>query len=249
MTKDQIKALQVRLTNLLYDPGPADGLWGARTEKALKAFQANNGLTPDGKYGPLSFAKVNSANPVKGISGPLPDRSPAPVASPGKAALRWPLQKDCAQFYGAPGNPRCTAGRAKLPIPFRIAWDLDQKISQFSCHDLVAADLTSIFAEAVKHYGEAEYRRLGLDLFSGCYNLRKMRGGSSYSMHSWGIAVDLDGSRNALNWSAKATKTTPAAEFAKPAYAAFWNIVEAHGALSLGRARDYDWMHFQFARL
>ena len=32
-------------------------------------------------------------------------------------------------------------------------------------------------------------------------------------------------------------------------YAAFWQFVEAEGAVSLGRARDYDWMHFQFATL
>ncbi len=246
----KIKTLQQRLNSLWYDPGPADGFWGKKTEAALKEFQANNGLKADGIYGPKSAAKLASANPKKGLKGPLPDRAPAtPVASPGKAALQWPRQIDCQQFYGAPGNPRCTAGKAKLPIPFRIAWDLDQKVNQFSCHELVAAPMTAIFAEAVAHYGEAEFRKLGLDLFGGCYNLRKMRGGSSYSMHSWGIAVDLDPERNQLQWGAKATKTTKAAEFAKPAYEPFWQIVESKGALSLGRARDFDWMHFQFARL
>ena len=85
--------------------------------------------------------------------------------------------------------------------------------------------------------------RLGLDLFGGCFNYRPMRGGTALSMHSWGIAYDGDPERNQLRWG------RDRAEFAKPAFDPFWAIVEAHGAVSLGRARNYDWMHFQFANL
>jgi hypothetical protein len=28
-----------------------------------------------------------------------------------------------------------------------------------------------------------------------------------------------------------------------------WKIIESEGAVSLGRRKDYDWMHWQFARL
>lgn len=247
MTKQQIADLQRRLNALGYSAGPDDGDFGKRTKAALKEFQAANSLKPDGDYGPLSAAALMShgAKPAPGsrppVAKPFPEpRSNAPV---------WPLQKDVAAFFGPPGNARCTAGKVKLPIPFRIAWDLDKKVGTFSCHDKVEEFMTSIFNEAIAHYGEKEFRNLGLDLFGGCYNLRKMRGGSAYSMHSWGIAVDLDPSRNALEWGAKATKKYPAAEFAKSIYDAFWNIVEDHGAISLGRHANYDWMHFQFARL
>jgi hypothetical protein len=34
-----------------------------------------------------------------------------------------------------------------------------------------------------------------------------------------------------------------------PDYDPFWRFVYDEGAISLGRERDYDWMHFQFARL
>jgi hypothetical protein len=159
------------------------------------------------------------------------------------AQTNWPRQKECSNFYGPPGNPRCTAGKVTLPFAFRIAWNLNQRVNSFQCHSLVAGAMTRIFDHASRHYGEKQYRALGLDLFGGCYNLRKMRGGSNWSMHSWGIAVDLDPARNQLKWG------KDRAQFAKPEYEAFWRIVEAEGAVSLGRARNMDFMHYQFARL
>lgn len=155
----------------------------------------------------------------------------------------WPRQSALTGFFGPAGEPACTAGSVKLPFPFVIAWDTSQRITRFSCHQKVAADFTGIFAEAAAHYGEKQFRALRLDRFGGCYNYRKMRGGSRLSMHAWGIAVDLDPERNGLKVSA------PKAAFSAEAYVPFWKIVEAHGAVSLGRVRDFDWMHFQFARL
>lgn len=159
------------------------------------------------------------------------------------ASLAWPRQADVRKFYGEPGNPDCTAGMADLAYPMVIAWDAKQVIRRFRCHKLVEAPMERIFQKTLAHYGEAQIKKLGLNLFGGCYNLRQMRNGSAWSMHSWGIAVDLDPARNALNMK------KPKAVFSGSAYDAFWNIVEGEGAISLGRARDFDWMHFQFARL
>lgn len=155
----------------------------------------------------------------------------------------WPRQADVRAFYGEPGNPACTAGIADLPFPMRIAWDTNSIIRRFRCHSKVEKSFETIFQQTLAHYGEAKIKALGLDLFGGCYNLRQMRGGKAWSMHSWGIAIDLDPSNNQLKWN----KTK--ARFARPDYEPFWRIVEAQGAVSLGRARDFDWMHFQFARL
>lgn len=158
-------------------------------------------------------------------------------------ATKWPRQSDVRRVFGEPGNPDCTAGIAELPFPMRIAWDTKQIIRRFRCHVLVKTPMEAIFQKTLAHYGEAKIRKLGLDLFGGCYNLRQMRGGKAWSMHSWGIAVDLDPARNPLNWG------RDKAVFARPEYDAFWSIVESEGAVSLGRAANYDWMHFQFARL
>lgn len=51
--------IQARLRNLGYDPGPIDGLRGARTEAAIRAFQRDNPpLTVDGICGPETRAKL-----------------------------------------------------------------------------------------------------------------------------------------------------------------------------------------------
>ncbi len=243
MDKATATSLQNRLNDLGYDAGPADGAWGRRSIEATKQFQRASGLTADGLPGPKTQAAIASFRAVRGDVA-APNRDFVPVALDASAAVRqWPTQAQCTSFYGPPGGPRCTAGIVRLPIPFRLAWDLDSAVNTFRCHDLVADAMTSIFSEAVETYGEGRFVDLRLDLFGGCYNLRKMRGGTSYSMHSWGIAVDLDPERNQLEW------TKDKAAFAHPEYQPFWDIVQKHGAISLGHAADYDWMHFQFARL
>ena len=116
-------------------------------------------------------------------------------------------------------------------------------VKKMTCHEKVKDSLERIFKNTLSHYGIESIRKLHLDRFGGCLNVRKMRGGSSWSMHSWGIAVDLDPDRNRLRW--KSDK----AVFARKEYAPFWKIVQAEGWTSLGKARNYDWMHFQAAGL
>ena len=46
-----IKAVQQKLTEGGYQPGPVDGLEGPRTRAAIQAFQRDNNLSPDGELG------------------------------------------------------------------------------------------------------------------------------------------------------------------------------------------------------
>lgn len=196
------------------------------------------GLKGDGLFGPASTAATLEA----AQDGRLTVQD-APVTAPSAIAALFPRQADMVEFYGPAGGPDCTAGRVDLPMPFVLAWDLNTKITRFSCHKKLASPMTAIFRDAYAHYGAQRFADLRLNWFGGCYNFRAMRGGVSLSTHAWGVAVDIDPERNQLRWG------KDRAALAGADYAAWWGIVESHGAVSLGRAKNFDWMHFQFARL
>ena len=126
-----------------------------------------------------------------------------------------------------------------LPYPMRLAWDTDTKVTKMRCHKLVADKFLAVFNEIHRKYGYNKIVELGIDLFGGCFNFRRMRGGNQWSTHSWGIAIDLDPARNKLK------ETSKTARFARPEYKKMIDIFYKHGFISLGREKNYDWMHFQ----
>jgi len=143
--------------------------------------------------------------------------------------------------YGKPNQQGSYLTTIQLPYPMRIAWDTKTTVTKMRCHKLVANDFLAVFNDLLEHYGLAELQRLGIDLFGGCFNFRSMRGGTEWSRHAFAIAIDLDPERNQL----KETSTT--ARFARPEYKPMIDIFYKHGFLSLGREKNYDWMHFEKA--
>lgn len=54
----KVKTLQVRLEMQGYDPGPIDGIFGARTATAVKNFQEYKGLTADGVVDQITWKAI-----------------------------------------------------------------------------------------------------------------------------------------------------------------------------------------------
>ena len=57
----KVKTLQVRLEMQGYDPGPIDGIFGARTATAVKSFQQYKGLTADGVVDEITWKAIGQS--------------------------------------------------------------------------------------------------------------------------------------------------------------------------------------------
>jgi N-acetylmuramoyl-L-alanine amidase len=71
MVGDDVSALQQRLLDMGFDCGRVDGIFGARTEAALREFQRNVGLTADGTCGPRTLEML--ARLARTVTGGRPD--------------------------------------------------------------------------------------------------------------------------------------------------------------------------------
>ena len=199
------------------ETGAIDGLWGQMTDftyDSLIYFE---------KYGTL----------------PTPWRDPVPNNT---NPHNWPGENQAAltAHYGSVNS--ISLAKVELPYTMRINWDVSVKVNRFSCHPLVADSIKKVLTNVKDHYGVERIKELHLDLWGGCYNKRKKRGGTQWSTHAWGIAIDFDTQRNQLHWG------RDRAAFARPEYEKWWELWEAEGWISLGRIANYDWMHVQAAR-
>lgn len=131
--------------------------------------------------------------------------------------------KDCLAKYGEPSN------RNK----FMVLWDVPSNIetgvipNRLFCNTDLVAPLTRVFTDIVNAKLHEE-----LLTFDGCFNIRKSRGLSIPSLHSWGVAVDFDAFRNQLGAEPKMNPKIV-------------EIFEVHGFDWGGRWKRKDGMHFQ----
>lgn len=234
--------LQSRLTAHGFPVGPIDGVIGPTTTKAIRAFEAAKGMPVDGKADDKVVAALRlPASAVSdALKATLPDRDATPVDVRPSPRSIWPRQSEVPAFFGKVGE---TQTSIEIPFDMFLAWDKSARVRKMTLHRKVAASALHVLEQTAVDYSASERTALGLHLFGGSLNVRRMRGGSAYSMHSWGIAIDFDPERNQLSWK------RPRARLSHPDADLFWRRWEAEGWVSLGRVRDFDWMHVQAARL
>lgn len=209
--------IQLSATLQQVDAGPVDGFWGPQTQYAFELLQHRENY---GDWPPLWRDWTIPPNNTN----------------------QWPPEDEAAltAFYGPPCNESALV-TVNLHYTMRLAWDLNTSLNRIRCHSKVADSVLRVLTAVQQHYGNQQLRELRLDRFGGCYNPRRKRGGSAWSTHAWGIALDFDPDRNQLSWG------RDRASLARPEYERWWQLWEAEGWISLGRKANYDWMHVQAA--
>lgn len=77
----EVKQLQQRLKDLGYYSGDVDGQYGAGTQMAVTAFQAQHGLKADGVAGEQTLAMLYSGSAQTFVPTPTPSATPAMLSS------------------------------------------------------------------------------------------------------------------------------------------------------------------------
>ncbi len=114
----------------------------------------------------------------------------------------WPDQDDLLRLYGmpsyaSPAFKKNNIGVAILPYTMWMDTIRFDKIAMHkSCVDSFVRVMTYVWEANDKDYDKIKAQQL--HVFSGCWNIRTKRGGSTASVHSWALAVDIAAPWNML---------------------------------------------------
>jgi hypothetical protein len=101
-------------------------------------------------------------------------------------------QKALAKY----GDPNLQRAMAMWDVPANLEIGVIPK--RIYCNRDMVAPLTQAFTNLISRGFVSE-----LKTWDGCFNIRKKRGLNSMSLHSWGIAVDINAFENGLNQTPK----------------------------------------------
>ncbi len=170
---------------------------------------------------------------------------------------QWPLQREAEFFYG---NPRGRGGAsvdlgwyreniAQVTPPFFTR--MMKPVRHFPIHKRCAAATLSWLNTVWDNAGRDQnvIDDWGMNVFSGSYSFRTMRGMQHLSMHAYGCAIDFDAPHNGLH-----DRTPKFAGLRREVVEPFLKLGGVWGGDWNGNGDTTDeprcdGMHFQFARL
>jgi hypothetical protein len=97
-----------------------------------------------------------------------------------------------AQAFKKYGDPVKENNMTLWDVPTELEIGVIPK--KLYCNKDIVAPLKQAFANLIQRGYVKE-----LKTFDGCFNIRKKRGLNSQSLHSWGIAIDVNAAWNQLN--------------------------------------------------
>lgn len=183
-------------------------------------MQAEIGVFVDGFWGPKSIAACKAHLKLL-----MPSPNPWPL--PDQSSLR--------AFYGQPGDE---SNLVTIEFPYRMLYD-GKAVTKTRVHKKCADSLLRVLNNIKGMFNDAPDIVDEVSDYGGCYNFRMKRGGSTYSLHAYGAAIDLDADDNTFRdaWPMKADMPLEVMEaFAR------------EGWLAAGAFWGYDAMHFQATR-
>lgn len=134
--------------------------------------------------------------------------------------------KDCFKKYGNPEQEK-----------FMVFWDVPKELEigaipkKVYCNRNMVGPLEQAFKNIIGRGFISE-----LKTWDGCFNIRNKRGGTSASLHSWGIAIDINAA-----WNGFKKKPTMTSGLVK----CFTDAGFEWG----GAWKNKDGMHFQLAKI
>jgi hypothetical protein len=155
---------------------------------------------------------------------------------------KWPKQSQCLRLFGNPSTPGWASEHlVPMATPFQMHMD-DIPIHSIKVNKVAAASLSRVLTSIWNACGhvEANVGKCGCDVYSGCWAVRPIRGGHTPSMHSYGLAIDINAPANGLAQPEKRTLFKPDSLVVKAFKAENW----VWGGDWKGRR---DAMHFQAA--
>ena len=89
------------------------------------------------------------------------------------------------------GDPKLEKGMVLFDVPTHLEIGVIPK--KVYCNKDLVKPLTQAFTNLIERKLVGE-----LKTWDGCFSIRKIRGGQSMSLHSWGLAIDVNAAWNGL---------------------------------------------------